>query len=269
MSTYTLVRRGVISAVATDTSPQTATISAVKPASSFRVAMVRENRNRHKLQSGSFQLTDADSATPKDVTITAVTLAKAKVWFSLREKRTNDEHGLTVKFNSTTVLRFTPGVIAAGDTIDVEWFVEEDVNTRGATVRLADATTVELAWDGGALLAGETIDATYEIFDVEDLGDDLKEILFRQARLLGYAGENVRQDLITYDDPGNMIMYRLRVFDTRENAEASTPDLPDGEDLEAGELARVRMTQEILAKQNDRTGLLRVLTDLLDTPEVD
>lgn len=267
MATYNLVRRGTISAVATDTSPKQAVIAAVKPASSFRVPSVRENRRVRKLQSGSVALTDADTS-PKDVVITSVDVNKAKASVSFYEKRTNDEHGVRIKVLDATHIRLEFGTIDTGDTININWLVEEDVTTRGATVRLADATHVNLEWDGGALLAGETIDATYEVWDVEDVGDDLKEILFRLARLLGYNGENVRQDLITYDDPGNMIMYRLRVFDNRTHAEASTPDLPDGEDLETGELARIRMTQEILASQNDRTGMIRVLTDLLDTPGI-
>jgi len=267
MSEYTLVRRGLLSAVATDTSPVQATIAAVKTGSSFRIATIKENRRRTKIQQVSQAITDA-SVSPLDVTISAVDTVKTKVTITFKEKRTNDNRGVTAKLQSSTAVRLTFDTVAAGDTIDVEILVEENVDYRGATVRLVDATTVEMSWDGGALLTGETITATYEVFDVEDMGDDLKEILFRLTRLLGYAGENVRQDLLSYDDPGNMIMYRLRVFDTRANAEASTPDLPDGEDLETGELARVRMTQEILASQNDRTGMIRVLTDVADNEEV-
>lgn len=271
MSTYALVKRGVISAVATDTSPLLVTLpgsGGVKSASAFRVGSVRSNRRRTKLQSGSFSLTDAD-ASPKDVTVTAVDLAKAKASLTFKEKRTNNRSGITVKFLNTTTLRFQFDTIAAGDTLDAEWLVEENVDYKDATVRLASDTQVELAWDGGALLAGETITASYDVWDLSNFGNDMKEVLFRLARVLAYHGENTIQDLITYDDPGNVIQYRLRVFDTRAHAEACTPDLPDGQDLETGELARVRMTQEILASQNDRTLLTRVLTDLLATPGVD
>lgn len=267
MADYSMIRRGVLTASATDTSPKTATITAVKLGSASLRATVRENRNNKKLQSGSLALTDADTS-PKDVTITAVDLTRAKAMMTFRQLRTNGHDGITVKFLNATTLRFQFGVIDTGDTINAEWMVEEEKTPRSATMRLLNATTVELSWDGGALATGETIVAAYDVEDFNDVGNDFKEVLFRLSRVLGYLGENTRQDLITYDDPGNMILYRLRIFDTKAHAESSTINLPDGEDLENGELARVRMTQAILASQNDRTGMIRVLTDLLATPGV-
>jgi hypothetical protein len=144
---------------------------------------------------------------------------------------------------------------------------------RGAFVRLVNANTVRLEWKGALVTdpeAGpETISAYAEVYDLESVGDDIKEMLFRQQRALGYLGENALQDLIQYDDAGNMVTYRLRLFATADNASNATPDLPNGEDLETGELARMTMSQEILTSKNDRVQLIRLLTDLLATPGVD
>lgn len=150
----------------------------------------------------------------------------------------------------------------------------------GATVRLFDEETLRMAWYGSpdeteGLLNDEStgldeiITVAVEVFDLEEMGDELKEILFQGLRVLGYLGENVMQDLLDYDDAGNLVTYRLRVFDTRANCEAATPELPDGQALQTGELARVTMNQDIVPDRNDRELLTRVLTDVLATPGVD
>ena len=141
------------------------------------------------------------------------------------------------------------------------------LESRGALVRLLDEDTLRLEWFGELAndpeAGDEKIAVSVEVFDIDRVGNDLRESLYRQQRILGYLGENTRQDLLDYDDAGNIRSYRLRVFDSRANAEASTPELPDGEDLQTGELSRVRMTQRILTNTNDRSLLLKVLTDVL------
>jgi hypothetical protein len=134
-------------------------------------------------------------------------------------------------------------------------------------VRLLDENTIRLEWDG-TLAAGETIDAAYEVYDLENLGDDLKELLFREQRVLAYLGENVIQDKILYNNAGVMTQYRLRVFDSKANANGATVDT-ENPSLETGELARSTVTQEIVAGKNDRSSLAKVLDLLLTTPGVD
>jgi hypothetical protein len=143
---------------------------------------------------------------------------------------------------------------------------------RGAAVELFDANTVRLRWNGALatdIEAGnETISVAIEVFDLDNLGDDIQELLFRTARALGYLGENVMNDLLLYDQAGNVVQYRLRVFSSRTNCEAATPDLPDGSAMQTGEYARVTMNQDIEISKNDRALMLRVLTDIIATPGV-
>lgn len=195
------------------------------------------------VQRGVVTITPADGAGPINVTLgTAVKLGSAKVHVTIAEQRFPD--------------------------------ADSDLDYRGATVRLTTTTNLQIAWKGGALIddpflgAAEEITVSYEVFDIEDIGDDLKELLFRTQRILGYLGENVIQDQLIYDDAGNMVQYRLRAFNSKVNAEAATPELPLGDPLEAGEVARVLMTQNINFGKNDRTLLYRLLTNLIDTPGV-
>lgn len=179
---------------------------------------------------------------PKDVDLSSsVKLASAKINYSYRESR------------------FPDPIL--------------DLDYRGVTVRFLDEDTLRIEWNGTlatdpATGGSESITVSYEVMDLEDLGDDIKETLFRLQRVLGYLGENAVQDLLIYDDAGNMTQYRLRTFDSKANAEACTLNIPSGDALETGEMTRVTVTQDIEIAKNDRLSLIKVLTDLLATPGV-
>ena len=149
-----------------------------------------------------------------------------------------------------------------------------DLDYRGATIRLLDANTLRLEWNGTLSTdpetgGVETITASYEVFDLENLGDDVKEILFRLQRLLGYQGENALEDGIVYDDAGRKTQFRLRVFDSAASVNAATENIPDGSPLETGELARVTVTQDFDNPRNDRILVAAVRDVLAATPGVD
>ena len=268
MSTYALAQRGTLAVTSSDTSPKDITLpSPVKPGSSFRIANIRDRRRDALVQHGSISITDVD-VSPKDSAAlgTAVDTVCAYVTnVTIREKRTNNEFGATVKLNSGTIVRATFGAVAAGDTIDIEFDVVEFKARRGATVRLLDANTVRVEWDG-TLAAGETIDVAYEVWDIAPLGDDLKEILFRCQRILGYLAENMVQDMVIADQAGNIVQYRLRVFDTDVHAEAAKINWEAG--MQTGELARVQVTQAIDITTNDRKSLIKVLDTVAATPGI-
>jgi len=143
---------------------------------------------------------------------------------------------------------------------------------RGATVRLLNANTIRIEWNGtlstDAEAGDETITVAWQVFDIDDLGDDIKEILFRQLRLLGYAGEAKIQDLCVYDTPGNLVSYRVRVFDTKAHADAATVDLDDAQNLQTGELARYNVTVALEKDENDRVSLKMVRTKLAANPDI-
>jgi hypothetical protein len=62
----------------------------------------------------------------------------------------------------------------------------------------------------------------------------------RLKRLLSLDGENVLIDKMVYDSGNNATSMRVRVFDTRANAQAATVDISP---LESGELYRYTVTQ--------------------------
>lgn len=271
MSTYALVQRGVVSITSADvgTSKNFALGTAIKPGSSFIVARVKDRRNNVAVQRGNLNIANPD-ASPKDTpAFTAVDLACSELRFSFRENRAGNARGVSGKLNSTTTARFQwYGAIAGGENVDVEYEVIEHKPRRGANIRVLDANNLVAEWDL-QLLAGESIDIAYDVFDIENLGDDLKEILFQGQRLLGYQGEGKIQDLIIPDTPGNIVSYRSRVFNTKANAEAATIDLPAGSALETGELARYQVTVDIDKETNDRVSLISVRVDnLAATPGV-
>lgn len=268
MSDYSLVQRGLISATSADgAGPKDATLaSAVKPASTFVVGFVRDRRRNTFVQRGQIAAANPDVSPKDSAAFTAVDTTAAHVTATWKENRAGNARGATLKLLSSTQVRMEwDGVLAAAETLTGEFEVVEHKPRRGAFMRLLNATTVRLEWDG-ALVAGETIEAHYEAFDLENLGDDVKETLFRLQRMLAYLGENLLQDVIVYDDAGNMVSYRLRLFNSKVNAEAATVDTPGG--LETGELSRQTVTQDINFAKNDRLSLIRVLTDLLATPGV-
>lgn len=179
----------------------------------------------------------------KDFTLpAAVKLGSTFIQQSCRYRRIGDEYGATVELFDE-------------DTLRMKWY--------------GDPNTTEGLLNDESTGLDEIMDVAVEVFDIEELGDDLQEILFRATRTLAYLGENVVQDLLEYDQAGNLVEYRLRTFDSRANAEGCTPDLPQGEALETGELGRVLMSQDIEMDKNDRSLLMRVLTDVLATPNVD
>ncbi len=272
MSSLTLVRRGVISATSADgAGPKDSdAFSAVKTASSFVVARIRDRRKDVFVQQGTISITDADVGGTKDSSAlgTAVDTAAAVVYSTIREKRTDDYRGATVKLQSSTLVRATFNPPASGDTIDVDFQVVEHKARRGATVRLLSTTQVRLEWDG-TLTADETIDAAFDVYDLDDMGDELLELDYKLLRLLGFAGENSMQDGLTYDQAGNPITLRIRTFDTKANRLAATEDIPDDDALETGELSRVKSTLTWAVGKNRPSLIVTDLLDSAETPGVD
>lgn len=264
MSDYSLVQRGQIAATSADgAGPKDFTISAVKTASTFVTARVRDRRQNAFVQRGTVTWGDGTTS-PQNVTLgTAIDLACTTCHVTFRENRDGNARGVAAELTSTTnlQLRFY-GTIDAGENIEVSWEVIERKPRRMATVRLLNTTTVRMEWDG-TLAAGETIEASFDVFDLENFGDDIKEILFRLQRILG---DNMLQDSILLDNAGNMTQFRLRFFDSQANAAAATPDFTGG--LQTGETARVTLTQDINVATNDRKSLLKVRTDVIATPGV-
>lgn len=175
----------------------------------------------------------------KDFTIPEQVLGETFLEQAVRERRIGDEYGATVEFFDNVTLR-------------MKWYGDP-------------ATTEGLVNDETTGL-DEIIEVDVQVKKMDEFFSDIKELLFRALRILGYLGENVMQDLLVYDTPGNLVQYRLRIFSTKEYLEAATPDRPDGSTLQAGEVSRVTMDQDILLAKNDRSLLTRVLTDVIDTP---
>lgn len=268
MADYSLAQRGSTSITSADTSPKDVTLpSPVKLGSSLFNATVRDRRRNELVQAG-VETVSSGGTSPVNVTITAVDVAASTVQISVRENRDGVAHGVTARLTSSTNLRIEfYGTVDAAENIEVAWQVIESKPQRGATARLFDENTVRIAWDG-TLATGETIDVNWEVWDFNDVGNDLLEILFRELRILAYLGENLVTDLLTYDDAGNIVTCRLRIFDTKAHAETCIFDLPIGSGLEDGELARAQIVQEIDKPTNNRTALIRTLEEVADTPGV-
>lgn len=182
---------------------------------------------------------DGNGLFHKDFTVPAFKPASAMINQAVAQRRIGDEYGAKVKALDETTLRMT-------------WFGDP-----GETEGLLNDESTGL---------DEIIAVDVEIFDLNAIGNAFNELLFRSLRILGYLGENVMQDLIETDDAGNVVQYRLRLFDTRAHCEAAKPDKPDGSSMQTGELARILMNQDIEISKNDRSLLLRVLTDVITTP---
>ncbi len=268
MSTYALVQRGVAhadSSVGGGVSPLDITISSpIKLGSTVRITNLRDRRNDSSVQRGSVSLTSS-STSPTDVAITSVDVTAAEVAHSLKQKRTNNFTGATVKLLDATHIRIQFDTIASGDTVDIEWEVRERKARRGATLRVLNTTTLRMEWDG-TLVAGESIDMSYEVDDYSAAGDDIKEVLFRLQRLLAIGGENSFQDKQLYDQAGNPTTLRIRTFDTLAHCEAATLDTAGG--LETGELSRCTVTLTWPTGKNRPTAIQSVITDLASTPGI-
>jgi len=134
-------------------------------------------------------------------------------------------------------------------------------NELGARVTIKDATNLEIAFKVTPLPAGEEIVVAWYIYDIENLGDDIKELLFRAQLILGYLGENVLLGNVTLDGQGNFSQYYVRIFQDKAKAESATVNLVDPEldALETGELVRMRFTQTIDRPTNERKDMKRVV----------
>ena len=272
MSDYALAQRGVITADETDAagvSPKVVALaSTIKPASSFITSSIRDIRKNIFVQRGVENFVQATVFPVTVVLGTAVDINSSHVVVTFKDSRvvTPTLRGVQARLTGAGAnIEFDAAALGAAETMDVSWEVVQNRQPRLATMRIVDADNVELAWDG-TLVAGEKITASFDVWDIENLGDDIKELLFRLQRISGYLGENCMQDELTYDDAGNLTKFRLRLFDSKVNAEAATEDTTGG--LETGETARVDISQTIAIDENDRTLLLKVLTDLIATPGV-
>lgn len=260
MSSLTLVRRGTISATSSDGAgpKDSSAFAAVKTGSSFVVARIRDRRQDVSVQRGTVTISSGGTS-PNDVTITAVDLACSKVSITVRENRDGNARGVTAKLTSTTNLRLAfYGTVDSSEFIEVEWEVSEHKSRRGATVALQSTTAVRMAWDG-TLQPGETIDCAFDVYDLDDVGDQLLESDYKLLRLLGFAGECSLQDLMTYDQAGNPATFRIRTFETKANLLLATPGLPALDALEAGELSRTTVTLTWSTGQNRPSKIQSVL----------
>lgn len=269
MSDLSLIKRGVETITEADagTSKDIALAAPVKIGSTLITATIRDRRRNVLRQRVAIAITDADVGGTKDSAAlgTAVDTTAAKIITQIREKRTDDHRGATVDFLSSTVVRATFNPPAAGDTINLDVQVVEHKPRRGATIRLLNDETLRIEWDL-QLVAGESITVSYEVVDLDEIGDMHLESHFRLQRILGELGGNQIQDKILRDEVGNIFQYRVRTFTTKALAEAADKTLPDGQPLEEGEMSRRTVTIDIDIRRNDRTGLISVLDSVLDTP---
>ncbi len=272
MSEYDLAIRGQVSvALADGASPKVFNFSrSIKPASAILVATVSAVREKVVVQHGQIAATTA-ATSPQNGAITAVSsLARAHVIGQAREKRAGGS-GVSFKLSSTSEVRmeWLGGALGGGEDIVGEFsVVEHRPEYQGARLRIVDEDTGEIAWDGGTLLATESITARYEVLDLENLGDDVKELLFRAKRILGYLGETMIQDLALYDTAGNPTSYRLRIFDTEANKSAAVVGIAAGSPLETGELGRVNVTAKYIAPKGDVLWRKFELEDVADNTDV-
>ena len=65
----------------------------------------------------------------------------------------------------------------------------------------------------------------------------------RLKRILGLEGENILIDAFVYDNGNNATEFRVRVFDSPENASAATAGISEGSIPEAGEIYTYTVTQ--------------------------
>lgn len=273
MSNLTIVRRGIAhadSSVGGGISPLDVAITAVKPGSAFLAnTSIKQRRKDVFIQNGTINITNSDAGPTKDSAAlgTAVDMASAYVIPSIREKRTDGYQGVSLKLQSTTVVRATFHQPAAGDSIDADFTVVEAKSYKGATLRLLDATHVRLEWDG-TLVAGESIDAQFDVCDLDDIGDQLLETDFKGLRLLAFFGENSIEDGLTYDNAGNPITVRLRTFDNNADAAAAVKDVPDGDPMATGELSRVKSTLSWDTGRNRPSLIRTVLLAVAATPGI-
>lgn len=276
MSSLVLVYRGVATITSADgAGPKTVTLpGAVRLQTAFVTCSHREKRYPGEtVQRGDVVLT-TDDTSPKEIALaTTAPITRSHVvaqTFHNASEYAPYGHGAIVQLKadgSAVQISFPKAAMTEDEEITVHYeVVTENLESRGVTARLTAVNTLEIHY-GAALAAGEELVVAYEVYDLDDVVDKMNEQLYRLTRVLGLLGENALKDLISRDDAGNEVSWRLRVFDTKAHAEAATVDLPDGESLETGELCRVLQTREIIVDVNDETSVLMTRTDLAATPD--
>lgn len=276
MSDYSLVQRGVVTITNADgASPKKVNLaSAIKLSSSFLLLQIEDNRRNPRISRFGQSIVTGDEPSPKDfthgITIDDLTRTQHRTTFHITG---GSFFGLGSTLSSATEIRFTWNDGLGAESIETETEIIEHrkLTVRGRLINEGGQDKVEISWTPVAALEATTeqIDVTFEVFDIENLGDDIKELLFRGQLILGHLGENVIQDSIVLDDGGNMVSYRKRIFDSRTNAEAAEADIPDADALATGELSRVKVIQSIEQANNDRDLMTQVvLLKLSPTPGV-
>lgn len=269
MSNANLVKRGIATLGEGDESPFEITLDApIRVNTAILVpGLVRERRKKISKQSGTVTISSGGTS-PNDVTITAVDLASAELKFSFAENRDGNARGVIGKLNTSTQIRFEfYGTVDATENIKINWEVIEHRRHAGAAIRIVDETHLEVLFGGGPLEADEEIEIPWNLVDYDDVMNALLELDFKALRQLGYSGENMIVDKVGREF-GNQKTYRIRLFDSKESAEAATTDF-DGDEFEAGEIARVSRDVDIDVKNNDRDSMIRLLDKLADTPGIE
>jgi hypothetical protein len=81
----------------------------------------------------------------------------------------------------------------------------------------------------------------------------------RLKRILGLEGENLLVDNFVYDNGNNATSFRVRVFDTPENASAATPGIVEASVPETGEIYTFDVTQTFQIGRQLRQSHLSVV----------
>ena len=91
-------------------------------------------------------------------------------------------------------------------------------------------------------------------YNQEWIINDIENVVFpRLKRILGLNGENLLTDYFAYDNAGNIVSFRMRLFDTPESCQAATPDVEATDTPEEGELWSHTFTQAHNLPRNTRT----------------
>lgn len=86
------------------------------------------------------------------------------------------------------------------------------------------------------------------------LRNNQENVLFpRLKRILGLGGENSLLDQFSYDSAGNILAFRIRLFQDSVAASAATRDIDDSDLPEVGEIASYFVSQDISLPRSLRT----------------
>jgi hypothetical protein len=280
MSDYSLVQRGTIHVTNADgASPKKVNVgSPIKLSSSILVARIEDGRRNPRINEVSQTISSTEEPAPHDFShgVAIDDHLRTEVHVSHYRDGSGAHSGLSYRLPGTSAIRFEWRDGLSTDTIEtVIQFIEHRLLTVNAVlINESGQDKIQISWTDNsgtptsAIASDEQIDVTYEIWDIENLGDDIKELLFRGQLILGHLLENVVQDGIVVDTAGNMVAWRRRVFSTKANAEAAERDVPDGDALATGELVRVKFTQTINFQNNEREELQAVVLAKASTPGV-